>query len=253
MKNHLGDVIMMGTDNNEKRGLVSKNFAYTGCDNLEVMTVAKRYNRFLTNLVTKTAKNIDGKKILDFGAGSGTYADLLRQQGVSVDCLEPDVILRKSLGAKGHKVYEDVSKLSKKSYDIVYSFNVFEHIEDDFDVASLVVKSIKPGGTLIIYVPAFQMLYSSMDKKVEHVRRYRLDRLRKLASENQLLIQEAHYCDPVGFFAALSYKYLGNEDGSLSIRAIKFYDTCIFPVSQLIGFVTKKAFGKNALLIAKKI
>ncbi len=231
---------------------MSKSFAYTGCDNLEVMTVAKKYNRFLVELVTDTTDNLKQKKVLDFGAGSGTYSDLLKERGVAVDCLEPDATLGKVLAKKNYKVHDSSAKLKPNTYDVIYSFNVFEHIEDDFEAARQVSKALKPGGVLIIYVPAFQTLYSSMDKKVEHVRRYKMDRLQKISIENKLSVSTLRYCDPVGFFAALFYKHLGSKDGSLSVGAIKFYDSFIFPISRVLEFFTKRIFGKNALLVAIK-
>jgi SAM-dependent methyltransferase len=231
---------------------VKNNFAYTGCDNLEVMKVAKNYNKFLLNLIEGHGDKLKNCKVLDFGAGSGTYADLLKDKDVSPDCLEPDAVLRKKLNKKGYRTHKDVEDLPRAYYDIVYSFNVFEHIEDDLGVADKMLNSLKPGGVLVIYVPAFQVLYSSMDKKVEHIRRYRLDRLRKIANNNDLTILRLHYCDPIGFFAALFYKYFGNKDGSLSEGAIKFYDKLIFPFSRLLEYVTRPLFGKNAVLVAKK-
>lgn len=56
------------------------------------MQSAVNYNKYLHDLVkreirTTTKKNV---KVLDFGAGIGTYADILKDRGIKVDCVEVD-------------------------------------------------------------------------------------------------------------------------------------------------------------------
>ena len=55
--------------------------AYTGRDNLEVMTDAVNYNNFLMDVVLAQVGGVTCR-VLDFGAGSGTYADMLLRRGV---------------------------------------------------------------------------------------------------------------------------------------------------------------------------
>lgn len=239
---------------------MKKDFDYTGRDNLEVMASAKNYNDFLKSLVDNQIRRINSQKnkkvnlsVLDFGAGSGTYADLISQDHVSIDCLEPDIQLNQVLKRKGYKTYKNVNSLPTEKYDIIYSFNVFEHIEDDLGNAASLLESLKPGGSLIIYVPAFQILFSSMDKKVGHFRRYRLSRLAQIVSRNKLKTLQLTYCDPAGYFAALAYRFIGNSKGDISAKSVGIYDKLIFPISRSIEPATKRFFGKNALLIATKL
>lgn len=227
---------------------MNKKFNYTGCDNLEVMASARNYNAYLLSLVGTLQK---GQKILDFGAGSGTYADDLKATRTQIDCVEPDVTLAGILKKKGYTVFSDAKNLTAK-YDIIYTFNVFEHIKDDKNSAKILVKHLKPGGMLVIYVPAFQTLFSSMDKKVGHYRRYRKWMLKELLADQDVSISRLQYCDPIGFFAALAFKVVGNSNGDLSPGSIKFYDRLIFPVSRLIEPLTKHFFGKNAVIIVQK-
>lgn len=230
-----------------------KKFTYSGCDNLEVMSEAVHYNNYLISLITNnTNGNIAKKKILDFGAGSGTYADLLGVKGIRVDCLEPDETLQKLLAKKGYKVLPDSNSLKPNSYDVIYALNVLEHIEDDKKIIQELSSALKKGGTLVIYVPAFQALYTSMDKKVGHFRRYRKARLKNFAEAADLDVAKLHYCDPVGFAAAAAYKLVGSKDGTISMGSVKFYDGYIFPISKIVQPVFKPLFGKNVVLVAKK-
>lgn len=229
-----------------------KTFVYTGCENLEAMTEAKNYNRYLIGLVEEALGGTKGKKILDFGAGSGTYADMLKEKGIQVDCLEPDKKLQKILTKKGYKVLSDAKELKAGSYDLIYALNVFEHIENDHDNFALLSKAIKKDGAVLIYVPAFQSLFSSMDNLVGHHRRYRKSRLNRMAQESDMKVAKLQYCDPVGFLATLAFKATRNKKGVISPKSVKLYDRVAFPVSRALEPLFKNLAGKNVVLIAKK-
>jgi SAM-dependent methyltransferase len=232
-------------------GMPKRDNGYTGRDNLEAMAEAKNYNKFLISLIGEN-KELSKKRILDFGAGSGTYADMLKEQGVLVDCLEPDGVLYRQLGKKGYDVYRDIKELQPNSYDVIYALNVLEHIEDDEAVVTALTTALRKGGKLVIYVPAFQILFTSMDKKVGHFRRYRKKALNSHAQKASLKVNNLYYCDPLGFCAALTFKYVGNKDGVVSARAVKIYDRYIFPLSKVIQPIFKKSVGKNVVLVAEK-
>lgn len=229
-----------------------KSFVYTGCENLEAMTEAVNYNNFLIRLVTDQLKEYKQPQVLDFGAGSGTYADMLKEKGLTVDCLEPDSKLQKILKGKGYKTGDYAHNLKPSSYDIIYAFNVMEHVEKDLEVFGQLAAALKKGGIIIIYVPAFKALWSSMDDLVGHYRRYRKPRLAKMAGDNKLKIVRLTYCDPLGFGAALAYKAGRVKSGVIKPGAVKLYDRLAFPVSHFVEPLTAAVFGKNVVLIAKK-
>lgn len=58
------------------------------------------------------------------------------------------------------------------SFDLVCLFDVLEHIEQDHDALQRVFDLLKPGGRLLITVPAFRSLWSYWDEAAHHVRRY---------------------------------------------------------------------------------
>lgn len=66
------------------------------------------------------------------------------------------------------------------SFDLVALFDTIEHIQDDQGVLAEVRRILKPGGAVVVSVPAYQFLYSQNDRLVHHQRRYtraHLDRL----------------------------------------------------------------------------
>lgn len=62
--------------------------------------------------------------------------------------------------------------LSDQSVDVLVMLNVLEHIEDDLRALQKAFNLLKPGGSLIIEVPAGAGLYDAYDAELHHFRRY---------------------------------------------------------------------------------
>jgi len=224
--------------------------AYSGLENLEVMKEARNYNKYLLSQITKRTE--PGKRILDFGAGAGTFAAPLKDLGFNVVCIEPDLALRTHLHEIGLSAYSSVNDVADGSIDLIYTLNVLEHIQDDRAAAQALIKKLRCGGGLLVYVPAFAILYSSMDRKVGHFRRYRRAQLMATISAKNIAINDAQYVDSLGFWAALVYRLLDDSSGKINRRAIKVFDRFIFPLNRLLDPVFGRLFGKNLIVYATK-
>ena len=221
---------------------------YSGTDNLEIMAEAVNYNRFLISLVAAGA--MPGDRILDIGAGIGTFAKIISARGFSVCCMEPDAAQAETIKKAGLKVETSVDRFEDHCFDYIYSLNVLEHIEDDGEALRLWRMKLKPGGRLLVYVPAFQILYSAMDRKVGQFRRYTRRQLAERATSSGFEIRSLAYVDSLGFLASLAYKLIGSETGDINLSALIVYDRYIFPVSRLADPVLGKLIGKNVVLTA---
>lgn len=224
--------------------------AYTGVDNLEVMQDAVNYNRYLLDTVRKYAP--PKAKVLDFGAGGGQFAAPLSKQDMDLTALEPDQLLQQRLRAQGLRVVGSTQELPDASFDYIYSLNVLEHIEDDEAALRGLHSKLSANGKLLIYVPAFPVLYTSMDAKVGHVRRYTRETLMARVTTAGFQVDRVGYADSIGFFATLVFKLSGNKDGNVSLGALKLYDRAVFPLSRSLDLLTRRWFGKNLLLLAHK-
>lgn len=221
---------------------------YSGADNLEVMSEAENYNRFLLDVVRRHAP--PGQRVLDFGAGGGQFAVPLAQLGLDVTALEPDEGLRERIAGRGVAAVAGPEQLANGHFGYIYTLNVLEHIPDDVAALRQLRAKLAPGGTLLVYVPAFPVLYTGMDAKVGHVRRYTRGSLTAAVRSAGFTIERCAYVDSLGFFATLLFKVVGDSSGNINRTALRLYDRAIFPLSRLIDTVTRRWFGKNLLLIA---
>jgi SAM-dependent methyltransferase len=222
--------------------------AYSGAKNLEVMASAVNYNRFLTELVLRYARK--GDRVLDFGAGIGTFAGRVKAAGYTVRCVEIDHDQAAHIAGSGISVVRALDEIESRSVDYIYTLNVLEHIEDDVGVLRELRQRLAPGGRMLVYVPAYQVLYSSMDRKVGHFRRYTLESLRQAIHAAGLTMEAGKYVDSLGFFASLAYRYFGNESGDLNEKALIAYDRVAFPLSRAADLACGRVFGKNVFLVA---
>lgn len=223
---------------------------YSGRDNLDVMLEAKNYNKYLLNLVLGQAEKTDS--IVDFGAGRGTFCIPLAGMGYHVTCIETDRVLSEQLLDAGLPVNGDLQDMEDGSVDYIYSLNVLEHIDDDEGTIALWFRKLRPNGKLLVYVPAFQSLYSSMDKKVGHFRRYLKADLSAKLSRAGFDPTTVRYTDSIGFFASLVYKYAGSDTGEINREALRFYDKYVYPLSGFLDIFAHGFLGKNVFAICRK-
>ena len=223
---------------------------YEGAQNLEVMASAVNYNQFLTQLILSKAK--PGDRMLDFGAGIGTFANRIREAGYSVTCVEPDIAQADRVAGIGIPVVGQLDQIMDQSVDYIYTLNVLEHIEDDVTALRELGQKLSRGGRILIYVPAFKILFSSMDRRVGHHRRYTLPGLRTAVEAAGLSVEQGRYADCLGFFATLVYKFFGDDSGQIDERTLVAYDRIAFPLSRLADVVFGRFFGKNVFIVATR-
>jgi len=221
-------------------------FNYTGTGNLEAMAGAVNYNRYLLDLVRHRVQAQE--RVIDVGAGIGTFAATLRAEGHDVLCIEPDVGQADVIRRAGMPVVTSIAQVADASVDVAYSFNVMEHIEDDIAALRAIRSKMRPGGRVLIYVPAFQVLFTDMDRLVGHVRRYRARELADKLRRAGFHVTSTRYADSLGFLATLVYKWTDQSAGRINPRALMFYDRIIFPVSRLLDRLgLSLLLGKNVV------
>jgi ubiquinone/menaquinone biosynthesis C-methylase UbiE len=114
-------------------------------------------------------------RILDVGCGSGGTLVAVQELGEVVGCdLSEDALglcRRRDLGGLVASRAEALS-FTAESFDVVLACDVLEHVEHDAQGLAEIRRVLRPGGILILTVPAYPWLWSSHDEILGHFRRY---------------------------------------------------------------------------------
>jgi 2-polyprenyl-3-methyl-5-hydroxy-6-metoxy-1,4-benzoquinol methylase len=125
------------------------------------------------------------KACAEVGCGNGVLQNqLARRFAMSVDGIDLSLkALEESVSESGTLYYYDVFQKApefKEKYDVIFLFDVLEHITDDLQFLNACLYHVKPGGHVVVNVPARKELSSKYDVVAGHVRRYVLPELRQL-------------------------------------------------------------------------
>jgi SAM-dependent methyltransferase len=93
-------------------------------------------------------------------------------------------------------------------FDVIIASDVLEHIEDDSAAIREWGRILKKGGKMMIFVPAFNFLWSDHDEVLYHYRRYEKSRLNYLFKKNNLKTVRSSYWNftlfaPISLFRLL--------------------------------------------------
>jgi SAM-dependent methyltransferase len=201
--------------------------------------------------------------VLEVGAGTGTITRKLveRYPDITILALEPADNMFVHL--KPHSAHTqrltvhketlgEYAAQAKTTFDVVLYVNVLEHIADDEQEVRLAAKMLRPGGALMIFGPALESLYSELDHKAGHYRRYSLKRLRRLMKSAGLQVATLRYFDLLGVLPYfIVYTLLRRR--TISSSTLWSYDRLMVPLSRWTQrLLPNPPLGKNVVLIAVK-
>ena len=140
--------------------------------------------------------------VLEVGAGTGHITREFVDRGFDVTATDlgdtSRELLRQRFGSTARVVdsYEDVAEASMEH---LFAFEVLEHVADDHGVLAQWTTRLRPGGKLLISVPAHQSKFGDADRAVGHVRRYERDELLALVEgAGYEDVEIANYGFPLG-------------------------------------------------------
>ena len=159
--------------------------------------------KVLEALIERHAKPPANARILEVGCGTGHNLPMLERFG-TVDAIEVDdaarVLAEKRLGrAISPAPLPELNGIDRASYDLIGAFDVIEHIADDHAAIAALAACLKPGGKLVIAVPAHPWMWSRHDELNHHERRYSKKALRALIDGSPLRLEKVGYFNSILF------------------------------------------------------
>jgi SAM-dependent methyltransferase len=204
-------------------------------------------------------------RILDVGGGTGNHLAFLQHaEIVSIDLSREAVAeLRQRHRHLPHWSFQVgditdralVERLGPGSFDTVLSCNVFEHIEADALAFRHAADLLRPGGHLVLVLPAHPWLYGCMDRLAGHCRRYtRSDAAGKLAAARlaPLVLRYVNLIGALGWLAnnrLVSHRQLSSRAINGQIRA---FDRLLIPVLSRLEGKRAMPFGQSLLCVGRK-
>ncbi len=150
--------------------------------------------------------DLRGRRVLDVGCGTGGVLSAFGSDVVTVGVDRSRAALaycrRRGIAALAC-ADGDRLPFGPASFDAVLMLDVLEHFADEQALLASVRALLRPGGTLLVSVPAFQMLWSGHDEVLHHVRRYTAGQLRRVLAAADLTVERVSYTNVVAFAPAL--------------------------------------------------
>lgn len=162
--------------------------------------------------------------VADVGAGDIYFAGLLANQ-LNQDVLAVDIGYEE-VGKVGRVTkMRHISELPDEELGLVLLMDVIEHIEDVDAFLNELMPKVKPGGTVLITVPAYQFLFSAHDVFLLHYRRYNKALLKSTLAKQPVQLDKMFYFFTSLFFArsaALAVEKMKGEGKSEGIGNWKY-------------------------------
>jgi SAM-dependent methyltransferase len=147
----------------------------------------------LAALITRRIALPPDARILEIGCGTGHNLQTLARFG-AVDGIELDdaarAVAEKRVGKPiGASPLPDLTGVPDATYDLVAVLDVIEHVDEDVRSLRTIATKLRPGGKVLITVPAHQWMWSAHDVVNHHKRRYSAKSLRRLIGDAGLRIE----------------------------------------------------------------
>lgn len=163
-------------------------------------------------LALKRYKKNQGKKveILNIGAGTGGTIPVLESFGdvLNADVSEDAIEYLKQRGYKADKVGTGKLPYKARSFDIVAAFDVLEHIDDDVAALKDWTRVLKPGGKIVLTVPAYGWLWTDHDVSLQHFRRHTRKTVTEKAQKAGLEVEKTSYAVVFSLPLVVGFRYL---------------------------------------------
>ncbi len=220
---------------------------------LEALESARRYNRWIADLTLPFL----GDDPLEIGSGIGASATLWLDSGlraITVSELDPESLRRL------HQRFDDDTRVCVTTIDLentpdadhsaVVALNVLEHIADDCGALRGAVRLVRPGGLVVIFVPAFPFAAGRFDRLIGHHRRYTIATISRAFATAEIELESVRYVNAPGlaaWFLGVRVLRLIPRDGPL----LRLWDRLMIPAVRQLEARWSPPFGQSVLAVGR--
>jgi len=231
----------------------SDDFQYSGAE-LEALAQGDNYYAWIRSLFGDHLRG----RVVEVGAGQGTFSTrLLALDSIQeLILIEPDAGMQARLEARfaaeprvrvagGYFGEQDLGGRA----DAIVLVNVLEHIEDDAALITAALEALRPGGALLLFVPAGQWLFGPLDRAFEHFRRYERRELEDLLRAGGMAIEDVHYVNAPGMLAWFIVGKILRQD-TVRPWQMKLYDRLVIPLVSRLESMVRPPRGQSLMAIS---
>jgi 2-polyprenyl-3-methyl-5-hydroxy-6-metoxy-1,4-benzoquinol methylase len=163
--------------------------------------VARR--KLISEVVKSLGKDPESTVLLDVGCGTGLNCSELSKYGKAFGA---DMSAEALSFGRSRKIENLVLskaeelQFADETFDVLTALDVLEHTDNDLTVLTEMWRVVKPGGTLVVTVPAYGFLWSEHDEALRHRRRYSAHELRNKLTNAGFEMQRSTYFITLMFF-----------------------------------------------------
>lgn len=202
-------------------------------------------------------------RILDVGCGTGANLLMLSEfgdaEGVDVSedalafCRERGLDQVK-LGAAEALPYDD------GTFDLVTALDVVEHLDDDLAGLREMRRVLRPGGSVLLFVPTFMFLWGLQDDVSHHRRRYRMPELQRVLEQAGFEVERTTYANITFFMPILAMRKLmrltgikAESENNINVSALNGVLARMLGAESLVLRHMNIPFGVSGLCVARKL
>jgi SAM-dependent methyltransferase len=221
--------------------------------------------RRIIDRVIRQLKLSNDPQILEAGCGTGGNLKMLSRHG-QVSAMELETTACEFANQRQVTLVKQGSLPDQipfaTEYDLILILDVIEHLDDDLAALKALKSRLKPGGWLLVTVPAYQFLWSQHDEINHHKRRYTVKQLRQVVRQSGYGIKYSTYFNSFLFPAVAAVRLL-QKLFKIETKASISIDLNLpaKPINQLLAtlFASERhfmgrirlPFGVSALLVAQ--
>lgn len=227
-----------------------------GQEILEAISAAGTFNKWMYGTIRPFCEG----RILEIGSGVGNISSFFIHEGATLALSDIREGYREKLKKQFPKqpvynidIVDPEFALHQKellgTFDTCFALNVVEHVENDALAIRNMLQLLKPGGRLIILVPAYQWLYNPIDTSLGHYRRYTQHSLGELMKVHGALEKLFSFN-----FTGIAAWWMGGKlfrQDTIPKGEMKLYNTFV-PVFKIVDKLVLNKAGLSVIGVLKK-